>query len=63
MPGWRCQNCGKVHRLNPAVCRNCGNTILTQHRGRGGRLKSLVLGALCGAASAYAYLQGFIPVI
>lgn len=29
---WKCENCGKVHRSNPEKCKECGHTVLIQHR-------------------------------
>jgi rRNA maturation endonuclease Nob1 len=33
MPNWKCEECGRVHRSNPARCRDCGNSVLKQHHG------------------------------
>lgn len=32
---WECKQCGTVHRSNPDECKDCGNTILVQHRSSG----------------------------
>ena len=29
---WECTDCGTVHKSNPPKCKNCGSTILRQHR-------------------------------
>lgn len=29
---WECTDCGTVHKSNPKKCKNCGSTILRQHR-------------------------------
>ena len=29
---WECTDCGTVHDSNPKKCKQCGSTILRQHR-------------------------------
>ena len=29
---WECTDCGTVHGSNPPKCKNCGSTVLRQHR-------------------------------